>query len=344
MLVAALLQVSTLFQPLHLEPRPPELRALRHVVIAFAGAEQAPPGLARTKEEAARLAADLATRLRAGADFAAAVREHSAAPDARTGGVLGSFAPGALARELDTFLFAAEPGAVGEPLLLPDGWHVPQRIDAYAAVLEIRIDCPETDAAAKQRIDRLAAELTMGGDFAALAKEHSSDRVAAERGGQRAIYERGPRDVLLKAAAFELPIGGVSWPIRSPVAWHILKRVPLAEVDPALRENNWVRVRAILVQHEKAVGADPATARTQTAARAIADDLLARAQKGEEFAKLAKETNDDPGGKERGGELGWVHRGAPALSRALAQAFLMKRGETQLQDTAFGYVVLQRVE
>ncbi|MBK7874351.1 MAG: peptidylprolyl isomerase [Planctomycetes bacterium] len=344
MFAALLLQVSTLLHPLYLGEAPPELRSVRHVLIAHQGAEHAPPGVARTREAALERANGLVPRLRAGADFRLAVAEASEAPDRANQGVLGSFAKGMLALEADAFLFSAEVGAVSAPIALPDGVHVFQRIDTWAAVLELRIEGPESDVEAKKRVDFVAGELARGADFVQMVREHSTDRACAERGGQFAIYERGARDTLLKAAAFELGVGETSPPIRSPLGWHFLRRVPLSAVDGKLRENNWARVRAILVQHDKSLGADPATTRTQLAAKELVDALLARAKKGEDFTQLARETNDDRGGKERGGELGWVHRSMPDLPRPFLTVFAMRPGDVQQFDSTLGFVLVQRVQ
>ncbi|MBI5362391.1 MAG: peptidylprolyl isomerase [Planctomycetes bacterium] len=344
MFAALLLQVSTLLQPLHLGDAPPELRSARHVLLSFQGAEAAPPGTTRTRAAALERAQDLAARLRAGVDFARTVSEASEAPDARSGGVLGSFAPGVLALEADRFLFAANVGAVSDPIVLPDGVHVFQRIDTWAAVLELRVEGRADDVEARKKVEFVRAEIARGADFGQMAREHSSDRVTAARGGQFAIFERGARDTLVKAAAFELGLGETSAPIRSPIGWHIVRRVPLEGFDPALRENNWARVRAILVQHDKALGADPATTRDQGKAKELVDALLARLKKGEDFGALAREANDDQGGKERGGELGWIHRAMPGLPRAFMTVFAMQKGDAQVFDSTLGFVLVQRVK
>mgnify|MGYP001287554552 CR=1 FL=1 len=42
---------------------------------------------------------------------------------------------------------------------------------------------------------------------------------------------------------------------------------------------------------------------------------------------IASFSNDDPGGRERAGDLGWVHRRMPGLPLYLQTAFLLKTGE-----------------
>lgn len=338
-------QTSLLARPLYLAEAPPELRSVRHVLLAYAGARNAPAGTARTREQAEELGTELVRRAHAGEDFGQLVRGYSQAPNAQSGGVLGTFARGMLDTRLDEFLFAAEPGAVSDPLETPAGWAILQRIDSAAAVLQIRIDArdPAGEAPARARLAQLLAKLSAGGDFGQLAREFSDDPESRARGGQFAIYERGTDDQLLKQAAFELSIGEISQPVRSPFGYHVLKRVAASAVDPSLRENQWVRLRAILVQYDLAQGADMSRAPDQKKAREIADALSRRIHGGEDLLALAAEFNDDPGGKQRKGDLGWIHRGAPNITPLLAQAALLPLG--RVSDpllTPFGYLIVRR--
>ncbi|HEY8168052.1 MAG TPA: peptidylprolyl isomerase [Candidatus Limnocylindrales bacterium] len=71
-------------------------------------------------------AAELLIQAReAGADFAALAREHSDGLEALKGGDLGWIAPGqSQDKQIDTTLFALQPGAVSEGLKLDDGYHI----------------------------------------------------------------------------------------------------------------------------------------------------------------------------------------------------------------------------
>ena len=76
------------------------------------------------------------------------------------------------------------------------------------------------------------------------------------------------------------------------------------------------------------------------AKRKIADGLLARANKGEDFAKLAKEYSDDPGSKDKGGEYTFP-RGqmAPEFEAA---AFSLKTNQiSDIVTTKFGYHIIK---
>jgi peptidyl-prolyl cis-trans isomerase C len=78
------------------------------------------------------------------------------------------------------------------------------------------------------------------------------------------------------------------------------------------------------------------------AAKKKADDLLVRAQAGEDFAELAKANSDD-GSKDQGGDLGFFGRGrmVPQFEEA---AFALKDGEiSAVVETQFGYHIIKRI-
>jgi peptidyl-prolyl cis-trans isomerase D len=95
------------------------------------------------------------------------------------------------------------------------------------------------------------------------------------------------------------------------------------------------RSRHILIK--LAPGAD---AKTDAAAKAKAEGLLKQIQGGANFAELAKQNSDDPGSKEKGGELGFAHHGAmvPEFDNAL---FTQKIGDTKIVKSQFGYHIVQ---
>ncbi len=337
LLTPLLLQASLLFTPLHREAEPPELRAAEHIVLMHDEVEGLAHKPGRTREQALELAADLTRLARGGADFAMLAQRYSdAGPRAR---VLGSFVQGALSPELDAFLFAAEPGACSDPLATPGGVIVLRRIDTHAAVRTILID--GTDDAARDRAKDLATRLRAGEDFGALATEHSDDAASAARAGRFAVFERGPRDVLLKAAAFELRVGEWAGPIESPVGLHFLLREEPDDYPAELRESNFARLSTILIRHSLA--GEGASQRDPDAARELANSVWRLVQEGRSFEDLAAAFDEDTGGKDRAGDLGWVHRRSPGLQDALAKAFLLEPGETlEPQSTSVGYLIVRR--
>ncbi len=70
-------------------------------------------------------------------------------------------------------------------------------------------------------------------------------------------------------------------------------------------------------------------------------EAQSRLKKGEDFAELAKRYSDDPGSKERGGDLGYFSRGdmVPPFDKA---AFKLDVGQTSdIVETDFGYHIIQ---
>jgi len=80
-------------------------------------------------------------------------------------------------------------------------------------------------------------------------------------------------------------------------------------------------------------------------ARARVADVIRRAKAGEDFAKLAKETSEDPGSAPKGGDLGWVRAGemVPQFEQAL---FALKKGEVSPEPvrTPFGFHAIRVLE
>jgi peptidyl-prolyl cis-trans isomerase C len=88
-----------------------------------------------------------------------------------------------------------------------------------------------------------------------------------------------------------------------------------------------------------------ATADDKAKAKAKIDDLLKRAQGGEDFAKLASENSEDPGSKVQGGDLSWVVPGQMVPPFDKAGFALTKPNEiSPVVETQFGYHIIQLLE
>lgn len=327
---------SLVVRPMYLGEKPPQVRSARHIFLQGAEPRGVSDDRAGSWEEVIASARSLVERARAGSDFTKLASEHSQDPDATTGAVLGTFAPGMLSPPFDAFLFSAELGDVSDPLVDDRGLHILQRIESHAAVRQILLRGSEE---VRARCADIAGRLREGADFADLARTRSDDPESAARGGQFAIYERGPADALLKSAAFSLRVGEVSEPIESPFGWHFLQRIPLEEADPRLAEPSFVRLRGILLRVDESSSGGRDRARTLD----LVDRLQQRVQAGEDMRKLAREFDEDLGGKEREGDLGWVFRSQPGLPKELKRACLLRVGDiAEPQQTAAGYLLVRR--
>jgi peptidyl-prolyl cis-trans isomerase D len=83
-----------------------------------------------------------------------------------------------------------------------------------------------------------------------------------------------------------------------------------------------------------------ADAKTDAAAKAKAEGILKQLQGGANFAALASKFSDDPGSKDKGGELGFAKRGTmvPEFEKAL---FTQKIGDLAIVKSQFGYHIVQ---
>jgi peptidyl-prolyl cis-trans isomerase D len=96
-----------------------------------------------------------------------------------------------------------------------------------------------------------------------------------------------------------------------------------------------VRARHILL----GIGAG-ASSTEKAAARAKAEDILKKLKAGADFPTLAKENSEDPGTKDKGGELGFFGHGE--LVKPFEEvAFALKPGEYGIAESQFGFHVIQ---
>jgi peptidyl-prolyl cis-trans isomerase C len=106
----------------------------------------------------------------------------------------------------------------------------------------------DADAAAKAqaraKADQILKDVKAGKDFAALAKEHSSDPGSAANGGDLGAFQQGQMVGPFNDAAFSLAPGGISDVVETEFGFHIIKvaekkpgrTIPLDEVRPQVEQ------------------------------------------------------------------------------------------------------------
>lgn len=191
---------------------------------------------------------------------------------------------------------------------------------------------PEQIKAAKDKAAKVMKEISDGGDFAGLAVRYSDAPEALEGG------DLGWRKVNEVPAAFAdaingLKVGGVTQPLRGPTGFHILKLID--QRAESTRMAHETHVRHILVRTTELVSNDEA--------HAAAVALRERIAKGEDFAKLAKQSSEDVQSANLGGDLGWFEANAYGTDFQKAVDG-MKDGElSQPVATNAGWHIIERL-
>lgn len=116
---------------------------------------------------------------------------------------------------------------------------------------------------------------------------------------------------------------------------------PAPKPRPAAQQPQ-ITASHILIAYKGAMRANPEVTRTKAQARKLAEQIDARAKKGENFAQLAKKYSDGPSGA-RGGDLGTF---APnRMVKPFADAVIaLKPGQISgVVETPFGFHIIKRV-
>jgi peptidyl-prolyl cis-trans isomerase C len=80
-----------------------------------------------------------------------------------------------------------------------------------------------TDAEALAKAQDIRKQILAGADFATLAKAESDDVGSGAKGGDLGTFKHGQMVAAFDQAAFALPVGEVSEPVKTPFGYHIIK-------------------------------------------------------------------------------------------------------------------------
>lgn len=100
-----------------------------------------------------------------------------------------------------------------------------------------------------------------------------------------------------------------------------------------------VRVRHILIR----VDPNASKEKKEEALKKI-KEIKSKLEKGEDFATLAQKYSEDPGSKDKGGDLGFIARG-DTVEEFEKVVFSLKEGEmSDIFETKFGYHIAKKIE
>ncbi|WP_317705202.1 peptidylprolyl isomerase [Methylomarinovum caldicuralii] len=189
---------------------------------------------------------------------------------------------------------------------------------------------PQVIQKAREKAERLVAELRQGLDFhqAALTL---SDGAQALQGGDLGWRKLDQIPTLFAELVPKMQKGEIAGPIRSPSGFHIIKLLDLKGGEKHLVIET--HVRHILIKPNEIV--DDAEARRRL------NLIRQRIEAGEDFAALAQAYSDDTASAVKGGDLGWITADAvvPPFAEAMNR---LKKGEiSEPVQTPFGWHLIQ---
>ena len=211
--------------------------------------------------------------------------------------------------------------------------HVQQDVNISHILFAVAADAPAGDTlAAYEKALAVKQRLEKGADFAAMARENSSDKTAETNGGRigwvTALFPNGFYE--LEKAAYQAPLNKHSGPYRTSVGYHLLV---VHERRPARSE---LEAAHILLR--------TGDGKNATAVKTRIDSIYKALQAGADFESLAKALSEDGNTAEKGGYIGFfgINRFAPPFEEA---AFALKKdGDyTQPVQTNVGWHIIRRI-
>ena len=219
-------------------------------------------------------------------------------------------------QEIDNFLATEE----GEAMTQPE-YRVVQ-----ALLASNRGDDAEAVTAKEAFVDQVLSSIQAGTPF---EEAVATIDPYSFSGGDLGWRKLGDIPSMFADAVPEMSIGDVT-KVRSSSGFHLVYLADATGGERLVRQTN---VRHILIK--------PTEVLSESAAEALAEELMERVRNGEEFGALARQYSDDIGSAAEGGELGWTNPGqmVPEFEATMASA---KEGEvTSPFRSEFGWHILE---
>lgn len=149
----------------------------------------------------------------------------------------------------------------------------PAQIKAYFDKNHAQFDKPGQVRARHILVHTLAtanmieAKLKAGGDFAKLAEQYSQDPGTKDKGGELGFFREGQMVPSFDHAAFTLPIGKISAPVKSPFGYHIIQVEQRTPAVVATLANSTPQITDLLRQQQEEPLISPFIAGLQSSAK-----------------------------------------------------------------------------
>ncbi len=142
----------------------------------------------------------------------------------------------------------------------------------------------------KIEINSILQRIKSGFDFLEVQKDYS------ETSPQPSFFKHGELTQEKESAVFSAKVGDIVGPIADYEGEHIFKILEEKKSNDA-----FVKARHILLS--------AGTPEQEVSARKLANELIARAKRGEDFSALARQYSTEPAAATSGGDLGWFGKG-----------------------------------
>ncbi len=169
--------------------------------------------------------------------FKDAAKKYSEDPSAKqNSGNLGYFSAFRMVYPFENAAYNTKVGQISMPFRTQFGYHIVEtedirkgrgKIKVAHIMIRVKEDLPKSEKEnLKKKTQEIYQKIINGEDFSTLAKEYSEDRNSARKGGELAWINTGETFTEFDDAAFGLEKNGdISKPVRTPVGWHIIKRI-----------------------------------------------------------------------------------------------------------------------
>ena len=152
-------------------------------------------------------------------------------------------------------------------------WTTPEQVRASHILLETE---GNDEAAVKKEAEALVKKIRGGADLAALARTRSDDEQSKAQGGDLDYFGRGRMVKEFEEAAFTLPVGEVSDPVKTTFGYHIIK---VTDKKPESRRS--------LDDVRQQITEQLASERAQTQATTTAEQIVSEAKTGADLERVA---------------------------------------------------------